>query len=205
MAKHTSQWNLSRCIEILFPPTDDEVLLKHADETLFHEGFLKCEEQFSYCLSYQQPEVRAAIHLTKYHHHRLAIRLLGATLARQIAAHFSNHVVIPIPLSKKRERERGYNQVLAVCLYAQTLCPSTTIDTSLLKRTRHTTPQSELSRNERLSNLSGAFTINSPQRLTEKPLLIVDDVATTGATFAAARAELSALTPTSITCLALAH
>jgi predicted amidophosphoribosyltransferase len=92
-----------------------------------------------------------------------------------------------MPLSKQRLRSRGFNQAL---LLARRLAPKKTAD-QLLLRLRDTPAQSTLSRNERLTSLTGAFAVEPLQakRLAGARVLLVDDVMTSGATlFDAARA-----------------
>ena len=89
-------------------------------------------------------------------------------------------VVIPIPLSSERMRERGYNPAaqLAKCLAPHLYQPY------VLQRIRHTRAQSDLSRAQRLRNVREAFAVNAAHRgyLQDKTVLLVDDVMTTGAT-----------------------
>lgn len=90
------------------------------------------------------------------------------------------HVLIPIPLSCKRLSERGFNQSLVL---SQQLSRQKTQASSLL-RMRNTLAQSTLPRNERLTNLKGAFAV-APFMATQlrgKRILLIDDVMTSGAT-----------------------
>ena len=92
--------------------------------------------------------------------------------------------VLPIPLSRERLAERGYNQSW---LLARQLAPDKA-DASLLLRVRHTPPQRTLPRSERLTNLQGAFAVD-PLRAREvrgQRLVLVDDVMTSGASLRAA-------------------
>ena len=95
--------------------------------------------------------------------------------------------VLPIPLSRQRLQERGFNQAL---LLARLLAPGK-VSADMLLRIQHTTAQSQLPRAQRLSNLSGALAIEplrQPQ-LQGKSVVLIDDVMTTGATLhTAARA-----------------
>lgn len=104
--------------------------------------------------------------------------------------------LIPIPLARKRLRERGYNQseVLARALARQWRIP---VLPKLLVRTRETPTQTALTPESRLANVAGAFGVrnaklgmrNSALRNSTFALILVDDVFTTGATLAeAARA-----------------
>ena len=92
--------------------------------------------------------------------------------------------LLPMPLSRQRLAERGYNQAL---LLARHLAPDKTDAHSLL-RLRHTPAQSSLSRDARLRNLQGALALD-PLRapaLRGLHVLLVDDVMTTGASLHAA-------------------
>lgn len=110
--------------------------------------------------------------------------------------------LIPIPLARKRLRERGYNQseVLARALARQWRIP---VLGALLVRTRETPTQTALTPDTRLANVAGAFDvrrdafdvwrrrlkINATRHTPHAALILVDDVFTTGATLAeAARA-----------------
>ncbi len=89
--------------------------------------------------------------------------------------------IVPVPLHRRRRRERGYNQaaLLGRVLARHFRCPL--IDRAL-KRTRHTSRQTGLSRTRRLDNVRGAFAITRPRAVRKMNLLVVDDVMTTGAT-----------------------
>ena len=89
-------------------------------------------------------------------------------------------LVLPIPLSRQRLQERGFNQAL---LLTRRLAPGKS-SAALLLRLQHTAAQSRLTRTQRLDNLNGAFAVE-PLRLAQlqgKKIVLVDDVMTTGAT-----------------------
>lgn len=95
--------------------------------------------------------------------------------------------VLPMPLSRERLAERGYNQAW---LLARRLAPDKA-DASLLLRIRHTPAQHTLPRAQRLANLEGALVVD-PLRAGQvrgRSLVLVDDVMTSGASLhCAARA-----------------
>ena len=97
-------------------------------------------------------------------------------------------LVIPMPLSITRLRERGFNQALEL---AKRLAPTGKIESRLLLRIKDTAPQLQLNRNQRLSNLSNALAVEPLQaaRLQAARVVLLDDVMTSGASMhAAARA-----------------
>lgn len=97
--------------------------------------------------------------------------------------------VLPVPLSRPRLLERGYNQsdALATGVGAALDVP---VDSVSLHRSRPTRTQTRLSASERWENVSGAFVVASSSELTGTRILLVDDVLTTGATLTAAAQAL---------------
>ena len=156
-------------------------------------------------LPYTDAIVRALIHETKFHHNERAVRLLGAILKDELKKYPAS-LVVPIPLSAKRRKQRGYNQIE---LLLKPIVRETghVYAPQYLKRTRDTAPQTSLNRTARLHNLKDAFVV--PEKYTEHirgaHIIVVDDVTTTGATLKAARATLAPHQPASLTCVAVAH
>jgi ComF family protein len=92
-----------------------------------------------------------------------------------------NVVLVPVPLHKRRERSRGYNQseLLAKELSKHLGLPVI----SLLTRNIDTKPQFDLSKKDRSSNIRGAFSLNPrPKTLIPQNIILIDDITTTGAT-----------------------
>ncbi len=112
-------------------------------------------------------------------------------------------LLLPVPLSRQRLQQRGYNQALEL---ARQLAPAKTAP-GLLLRIRDTPPQSSLQRAERLRNVQGAFAVE-PLRQTEvrgKRVVLIDDVMTSGASLFAAAQALRDAGTTHITGLVLAR
>lgn len=156
---------------------------------------------FVHLFSFKEPDVRALIHEAKFYGNKKAWDLLGERLALYLKHCPEGSLLIPIPLSRARQLARGYNQAEEVARCSKYLG----LNTEILYRQRHTSPQTTLQRKERLKNLTDAFAVNNIESLAGKHVIILDDVATTGATLKAAEAVLRSLSPASITCLALAH
>jgi ComF family protein len=89
--------------------------------------------------------------------------------------------IVPVPLHRRREKARGFNQSEAVArgLAGRLHCEMLH---AVVRRTRDTAPQAGLSLRARKRNVRGAFEVKSTKRIEGKCLLLIDDVVTTGAT-----------------------
>jgi len=119
----------------------------------------------------------------------LIARYLAAAAPRGAFEKFS---AVPIPLSRRRERARGFNQS---ALIAKKVAEALNVPfrPELLKRTRHATPQSETaSLAERAMNLRGCFAVPDTALVRGARILLIDDVTTSGATFLEAARALAA-------------
>lgn len=151
--------------------------------------------------SYQDEIVKKAIWLFKYKRLKILAEPLAELiyqrfketrfpLASLVAGSKPNCVIIPIPLSKKRFRQRGYNQSE---LIAQFLSDKMSIRMTgnVLYKTKETISQVEIKdREKRLKNLEGAFEIKNSETIKDKNIILVDDIVTTGATLSEAKKVL---------------
>lgn len=112
-------------------------------------------------------------------------------------------VLLPMPLSTQRLKDRGYNQSL---LLARQLAPDK-VQAQTLLRIRHTEAQSELPREQRLRNVAGAFALEPTAvvNLAGKRVVLLDDVMTSGASLRAAALPLQQAGVAHLTCLVLAR
>ncbi|WP_137894612.1 phosphoribosyltransferase family protein [Ramlibacter sp. 2FC] len=142
----------------------------------------------------------------KFHQHSGWARPLAALLRSQPwvePALEQADLLLPMPLSRQRLAERGFNQAL---LLARQLAPRKT-DAGLLLRTRDTPAQHALPRRERLRNLRGAFAVE-PLRAAElagRRVVLVDDVMTSGASLHAAALALRQAGVAHITAMVVAR
>ncbi len=142
----------------------------------------------------------------KYNHIKDIYTFLGQLIANEIKRKgysqlFNNFNLTPIPLAPSRQKWRGFNQ-------AQVLCESLSLQLQLpiqnsLIRQRTTKTQKELSRQERLTNITGAFTCTGIVK--NQNYIIVDDVITTGATILEAAKTLKLNGCNKVWCLTVAR
>lgn len=132
-------------------------------------------------------DYRNILHTLKYAHRPEVGVAFGRIMAQElIAKGFFQDIdaIIPVPLSKARRRQRGYNQ--SECL-AHGIAEITGIPvwTNVLIRTRDNTSQTRLRRQQRIENVEGIFQVHNTLSCQGKHILLVDDVMTTGATLLA--------------------
>ena len=138
------------------------------------------------------PQVRAVVHAFKYAHQTYLAAYLGAWLGQAWPSFKELHaaqVLVPVPLYPSKYKKRGYNQS---ALLARQLGRLTgiAIDERSLCRTRNTPSQTGFGRQARMENMKDAFVCRQPQAVKGKVVLLIDDVAPTGATLEACAAAL---------------
>lgn len=153
-------------------------LFRNNIETVFSSAFLYYEKGGS---------TQKLIYSLKYHGNKK----LGYTLGRQAAIELQSHpdfvlpdLLIPVPLHPKRQRKRGYNQSEWIARGINSVLGGV-IDTSHLKRKKHTDTQTKKSVFERNVNMEESFFLEKGEELKGKHILLIDDVFTSGATVGA--------------------
>ena len=158
-------------------------------------------------IAFYHTTLQQAIHLFKFEKKRA----LAQHLIQLINAHVPSDCsvaeydfALPIPIHKKRLRERGFNQAT---LLAEGIVKVEGIPvlTDVLVRKRHTVAQSSLDSAARQQNIVGAFEVRNPDVIRGKRLLVIDDVFTTGATIRETVSELWTADPSEVDVLTLAR
>ena len=148
--------------------------------------------------------VRVAVHDLKYRNLRAAAPELGRLMAASVReSRIAADLVVPVPIHRRRERQRGYNQSERLAsAVAKEL--GIAVEPRLLRKVRDTEPQVSMPNDEdRRNNLDGAFICES--KLTGASVLLVDDVVTTGSTIAACAEALKAAGASAVFGAALAR
>ena len=89
--------------------------------------------------------------------------------------------IIPVPISKKRLKTRGYNQSL---LIARKIAQQTNLElvNNCLIKTKNIIEQSKLNKEDRMQNIQGVYKLKNKQLIENKKILLIDDIYTTGST-----------------------
>lgn len=143
----------------------------------------------------------------KYRHQPLLAQELGYIAATE----FNNYgffegidMIVPVPLTKRRRRERGYNQTLEI---AQGVSRMTGIEIAddVLRRTKFTVSQTHKNIHEKAQNVKGAFSLINPKKVAGRHVLLIDDVVTSGATLSECGIELAKAGNVSISIMTLGY
>lgn len=110
--------------------------------------------------------------------------------------------IVPLPLHKKRQARRGYNQSHCIA-QGVSLVSGLPIVADAVQRTKDTTTQTHLTIEQRRENVKGIFTITRPELLAGKHILLIDDVITTGSTLSACAQTIAELPNVHISILSL--
>ncbi len=147
-----------------------------------------------------QDKVAALVNRMKNGNPRIALYF-----GEEIATHFAENylkttptkeelIIVPVPLTKNKRRERGYNQserlAESITERLQAMGYSAVLDTELLQKRKDTAPQKQMTYVERMENVSGAYHVHKRAACRDKTVLLIDDVMTTGATASECAARL---------------
>lgn len=146
-------------------------------------------------LLYYSPDTQTshAVMDFKYFGRRDVAEYLGRMAAEEFAdsGFFDGiDIIVPMPLAPNRLKERGYNQ----CSYIAKGISSVTglpIDEDIVRRISFSESQTKKHAWERMTNVSGAFSLTDEEKVKGKHVLLVDDVVTTGATISSCGAEIA--------------
>jgi len=191
-------------LDFIMPQRRDFAIVKKLDEKSIdslQKAFpVEAMDWIHPLFHYRQTPVRAIIWEIKYKGNTKPLDYIGRLIYEEIIAlvsdialfnHDAEFLLIPIPITKERRMERGYNQseYLAKAILQSDSARGLIYAPQWLVKVKDTPRQSHSqSREERVKNLAGSF--EADQRVEGKYVILIDDVVTTGSTLSEARKTL---------------
>ncbi|MEI7709597.1 MAG: phosphoribosyltransferase family protein [bacterium] len=167
---------------------------------------------------YRHPPIKKSLWLLKYKGKQRIAKIFAEAMYEKILEelsdlilmeNFTEPILIPIPLSHKRQRERGYNQAELICKNLikidGTRQTFELVKNVLVKNTEGKHQALIENRVERLKNILGSFDIQNAELIKNRNIILIDDITTTGATLSEARKILKNAGAKKIIAFAVAH
>ena len=178
---------------------------------------------------YRHPPIKKSLWFLKYKNKKRLADIFAEVMYGKIIEelselsvmkNFQNPVLIPIPLSLKRYRERGYNQAELICEELVKLDSNSNLrygvdvktkrnfylEKNVLIKIKETEHQVNIKdRRDRLKNLSDSFSVKNPEIIKGKNIILIDDVLTTGATLTEAKKILKSFGAKKVIAFTVAH
>lgn len=208
-------------IDFVFPQSYDEERLSKMTASDFLAKARGAENPpiknaFS-ILSYKDPLVRTAIKLLKYRGNAKIAKilaeitydfLLGEMEDMRAFKNFEKPILVPIPISKARRVERGFNQceILAEeMVKIDDQARNFEYRKNILKKVKDIESQTRSGRKERIEKIKGCFATADAPAVSGRNIILLDDVITTGATASEAKKTLISAGAKKVFCISVAH
>jgi len=178
----------SVCIKCLYdlPYTDFHLYPDNPAAKLFW-GRIQCHEVMALLYFKKGTKAQNLIHHLKYKGQTDVGFMLGRMIGEKLlstGSYQKTDLIIPVPLHRKKENSRGYNQSKCIADGVARVLQLPVV-TGLLTRQKNTVTQTKKSRYNRFENMQSVFEIRQPCALENQHVLLIDDVITTGATLEA--------------------
>lgn len=157
-------------------------------------GKVEIERATSYIYYHKNSPYNNVIHYLKYKNRPEPGERLAFIAAKEIAeTGFFDGIdaIVPLPLSKKKLKERGYNQCDYIAAGISRATGIPVLKGAVVRTTANET-QTHKNRDERWKNVEGIFALDRPQDIEGKHVLLLDDILTTGATLASCAKTIQA-------------
>jgi len=166
---------------------------------------------------YRHPAIKKSIHLLKYKGRKglasifaevMYGRIIEELSDLSVMENFKDAILLPIPLSPARRRERGFNQAELICKELVKIDGELnfTFEKDVLIKPKDTIHQAHVeNRTERLKNIIGSFVVKNENKIKNKNIILIDDVITTGATLSEAKKVLQKSGARKIIAFNIAH
>ena len=211
---------LSAILDILFPPrcvfchrflrSSRQMVCEDCLNSLPYtsNGGEKTGEFFDRCVAplYYEGDVRESLHRFKFKGATGYSKTYGKLLADCIRENLAGayDLISWVPLSRKRLRERGYDQAMLLAMAAALELDDVAVCT--LEKTLESEKQSLMgSAEKRRANISGAYRAADPELVEGKRILLIDDIVTTGSTLSECAKTLLSAGAEAVLCAAVAR
>ncbi len=201
-------------LDYIFPPNTEELLLRNLNEQQVYTKYRQYNNDHPLTHSifpYKDKFIKELVWQIKYKRNQHAIKCAGYALYSEIIKYINENkiekvVLIPIPISKARRNERGYNQCELIIDEIIKYDTDNILkkDYTSLIRSKDIDKQTHKNRNERLENSKDIFELknNLPN---DYQIIIIDDVTTTGSTLANVRNAINKSGERDVLAFTLAH
>ncbi len=213
---------INNLLDIIFPPKC--IVCKKNGSYLCSRCLSLCKEAERECpkwvypiFDYRNPAIKKAIWLIKYKGRKKLVEVFAEILyggiieelsELKLMENFTEPLLIPIPISRKRQKERGFNQTEILCREILRIDRNGYLffENNILVKTKETEHQARIkNKNERLKNLLGTFEVRNESLIQNRNIILIDDVTTTGATLSEARKTLRSAGANKIIAFTIAH
>jgi competence protein ComFC len=208
-------------IDTLFPPDKRVREIENMDTGVFIQKAQKslADETSNEIMSlflYKDPLVKTAILEVKSYGNKKVAKIIGKAvydlLLEEISdlilfSHFTHPLIIPIPITRKSMRKRGWNQCELILNGIQEKQSELIFEVrkDILFKVRETGDQVGKGRKERFENLKNCFQVKNPTLVKERNIIVFDDILTTGATLLEAKRTLKQAGAKRVILVAFAH
>lgn len=168
-------------------------------------GVVPLQRVVAFCYYSPGSEMASVVYDLKYHDRPDIGEALGRLMATELlSSGFFDGIdlLVPVPLTPRRERQRGYNQSRSLVVGISRVIGLTISDCAVC-RTVFTGSQTKLSWRDRQENVMNVFSLRDADSLRGRHVLLVDDIVTTGATVTACARELLKVDGVRVSILAL--
>ena len=210
-----------KILDLIFPPSSID---REMREINIDNIYQKCRKANILDINntivffdYKDKLIRHMIHSLKFKGNTKIAKLFAEVIYNEILeeiadlkifSNFEKPLLIPIPISPKRRRERGFNQTEIIAKEIIKLNKNNLFDLDIgnLIKIKNTNAQSSLkNRRDRFENQKGCFSIRYPEKIKDRNIILIDDVITTGATITEAKKTLKQSGSKKIITVAFAH
>ncbi len=204
---------------MLVPPSEDAGLARTLSETELRALLKPSVGPFPWIVSlfsYRETQIRALVRATKYRNEKAPLHALGRIIAEEIVeilsekntlAGWQGALLVPIPLSALRLRERGYSQTERIAASVLPHLPSIVTYTPQLLAREDRESQTQLARGKRKENIAGAFFVSPASEILVRDacIILLDDVVESGSTLSDARRALLEASARDVIAIAIAR